>query len=58
MGCSGMAIIGGYAAFFHNSKAITFIVVLGMAVSALCAIRVVPNYGWLSPQPAGGWWSN
>ncbi|WP_432246453.1 GGDEF domain-containing protein [Mycolicibacterium sp. ELW1] len=54
MGCTGMAVIGGYAAFFHNSKAITFIVVLGMAVGALCAIRVVPHYGWA--VAAAGWW--
>ncbi len=54
MGCTGMAVIGGYAAFFHNSKAITFIVVLGMAVGALCAIRVVPHFGWA--VAAAGWW--
>jgi diguanylate cyclase (GGDEF)-like protein len=54
MGCTGVAVIGGYTAFFHNSKAITFVVVVGMAVGAFCAIRVVPEYGWA--PAAAGWW--
>ncbi|MBB3601019.1 diguanylate cyclase (GGDEF)-like protein [Mycolicibacterium sp. BK556] len=54
MGCTGLAVVGGYAAFFHNSKAITFIVVLGIAVGALCATRVVPIYGWA--VAGAGWW--
>jgi len=54
MGCTGLAIIGGYTAFFHNSKAITFTVVLATAVGTLCAIRVVPDYGW-TVAAAGLW---
>lgn len=54
MGCTGMAVIGGYAAFFHNSKAITFTVVIGIAVGAFCASRVIHDYGWA--VAAAGWW--
>ncbi|WP_319428667.1 GGDEF domain-containing protein [Mycobacterium sp. RTGN5] len=46
MGCTGLAVIGGYVAFFHNSKAIAFTVVLAIAVGTLCATRVAPNSGW------------
>ena len=46
MGCTSLAIIGGYVAFFHNSKGITFTVVLAVAVGTLCAARVAPIYGW------------
>ncbi|MFI5382056.1 MAG: GGDEF domain-containing protein [Tepidisphaerales bacterium] len=47
MGCTGMAVIGGYTAFFHNSKAIAFNVVLAIAAGALCAARVVSADGWV-----------
>jgi diguanylate cyclase (GGDEF)-like protein len=43
MGCTGMAVIGGYAAFFHNSKAIAFNVVLAISVGALSAARVAES---------------
>ncbi len=46
LGCTGMAVIGGYAAFFHSSKPIVFTVVLGIGVGALCAARVAPGNGW------------
>jgi diguanylate cyclase (GGDEF)-like protein len=46
MGCTGLAVIGGYVAFFHNSKAIAFTVVLSIAVGTLCAARVAPLSGW------------
>ncbi len=46
MGCTSLAVIGGYAAFCHNSKAITYAVVLGVAVGTLSAARVASIYGW------------
>jgi diguanylate cyclase (GGDEF)-like protein len=46
MGCTGMAIIGGYTAFFHNTRAIVFSVVLATAVGVYCAARVAVADGW------------
>jgi diguanylate cyclase len=47
MGCTGVAILGGYAAFFHNSKAITGVVVFGITAGVLCAARVAATYDWV-----------
>lgn len=54
MGCTGVAILGGYAAFFHNTKAITVVVVFGIAAGVLCAIRVAAVDGWVVAT-AGLW---
>ena len=54
MGCTGVAILGGYAAFFHNTKAITVVVVFGIAAGVLCAIRVAAVDGWV--VAAAGLW--
>jgi diguanylate cyclase (GGDEF)-like protein len=54
MGCTGVAILGGYAAFFHNTKAITVVVVFGIAAGAVCAIRVAAADGWVVAT-AGLW---
>lgn len=47
MGCTGMVILGGYAAFFHNTKAIAVNVVLAIAAGVLCAVRVAEAYNWV-----------
>ncbi|SBS76219.1 Diguanylate cyclase [uncultured Mycobacterium sp.] len=54
MGCTGVAIIGGYVAFFHNTKAITVVVVVGLAAGVVCAARVAPADGWV--VAAAGLW--
>ena len=54
MGCTGIAVIGGYTAFFHNSKAIAFTVVLASIAGVLCAVRVAVADGWM--VAAAGLW--
>lgn len=54
MGCAATAILGGYAAFFHNTKAIAVIVAVGTAASVVCAIRVAETDGWVAAT-AGLW---
>lgn len=45
MGCTALALVGGYVAFFHNTKAVVYIVSLAVIAGALCAVRVDENYG-------------
>ncbi len=40
MGCTSLAITGGYAAFFHNTKAIVFNIGVALSVGAVSAARV------------------
>ncbi|GAY13980.1 diguanylate cyclase [Mycobacterium sp. shizuoka-1] len=47
LGCTGVAILGGYAAFMHNTKAIAVVVVIGVAAGAACAARMVATEGWV-----------
>jgi diguanylate cyclase (GGDEF)-like protein len=54
MGCTGTAILGGYAAFFHNTKAIAVNIGLGIAAGLVCAARVAPENGW-AVATAGLW---
>lgn len=54
MGCSALALLGGYAAFFHNTKAIASIVGLGIAAGVICAARVAETDGWVAAI-AGLW---
>ncbi|WP_228000324.1 diguanylate cyclase [Mycolicibacterium sp. P1-5] len=54
MGCTAMAILGGYAAFFHNTRAIAVNVVLATVAGVFCALRVIETDGWV-PATAGLW---
>lgn len=47
MGCTGVAIVGGYAAFLHNSKTIAGVLAFGVTASVVCAIRVAATYEWV-----------
>jgi diguanylate cyclase (GGDEF)-like protein len=44
--CTGIAIPAGYAAFFHNTKAIAVVVSVAFAAGVLCAFRAAGTYGW------------
>lgn len=44
MGCTGLAVTGGYLAFFHNSKAIALNVALAVISGALCAARMTQSH--------------
>jgi diguanylate cyclase (GGDEF)-like protein len=54
MGCTGIAIIGGYAAFFHNTKAIAVNIAFAVIAGVLCAARVNAEDGWVVAT-AGLW---
>ena len=54
IGCTGMVIITGYAAFFHNTKAIAVGFTLAVVAGIVCAVRVFNVDGWI-PAIAGLW---
>lgn len=54
MGCAAIALLGGYAAFFHNTKAIAANVALGVTAGLICATRVAETDGWVAAI-AGLW---
>ncbi|AKK30097.1 diguanylate cyclase [Mycobacterium sp. EPa45] len=54
LGCTAMALLGGYAAFFHNTKAIAVNILLGVVAGVLCALRVAEADGWVAAT-AGLW---
>ncbi|MCX2929228.1 GGDEF domain-containing protein [Mycobacterium sp. CVI_P3] len=54
MGCTGLAILGGYAAFFHNAKAVAVNVSIAITAGAVCAVRAAPDNG-LAVATAGLW---
>lgn len=43
MGCTALALVGGYVAFFHNTRAVAYTVALAVIAGALCATRVGHN---------------
>jgi diguanylate cyclase (GGDEF)-like protein len=55
MGCCALAITGGYLAFFHNTKAIVYSVVVAGCAATICAARmaVLPDQAWVA---VAGWW--
>lgn len=40
IGCAGMLIISGYAAFFHSTKAICISVMFSVVAALVCAVRI------------------
>lgn len=40
MGCTALALVGGYMAFFHSTKSVAYVVALAVIFGALCASRV------------------
>lgn len=54
MGCAAIALLGGYAAFFHNTKAIAVNVALGLGAGLVCGARVAADDGWVAAI-AGLW---
>jgi diguanylate cyclase (GGDEF)-like protein len=55
MGCTGLAIIGGYLAFFHNTRAILFNVLVATVAGAVCAARVMAAHDSDIAAIAGLW---
>lgn len=55
MGCCALVIIGGYLAFFHDTKAIVYSIVVAGLAATICAARVVavPDQALVA---AAGWW--
>lgn len=55
MGCCALVIIGGYLAFFHNTKAIVYGIVVAGFAATFCAARVaaLPDQALVA---AAGWW--
>jgi len=43
MGCNGLAVIGGYLAFFHNARFIVVHVIVATVTAAICAARVAAD---------------
>lgn len=44
MGCTALALVGGYMAFFHNIKAVTYTVALAVVAGAACASRLIDDH--------------
>ena len=56
MGCTGLAIIGGYFAFFHTTREIVLNVVIATVVGGICALRVLAaDEGDVVAALAGFW---
>ncbi len=55
MGCTGLAITGGYLAFFHSTRTVVFNIVVAAVAGAVCAGRVVTSHGDISTAAAGLW---
>lgn len=55
MGCTGLAIIGGYLAFFHNTRAVLFNVLVATVAGAICAARVMAAHESDIAAIAGLW---
>ncbi len=45
LACTSLAIVGGYVAFFHSTKAVVYTVVLSAVAGAFCATRMLDTHG-------------
>lgn len=55
MGCTGLVVTGGYLAFFHDTRAILFNLVLATAAAGFCASRVLVAHDNAIAAFAGFW---
>lgn len=45
LACTSLAIVGGYVAFFHSTRAVLYTVILSAVAGAVCATRMVDTHG-------------
>lgn len=55
MGCTGLAIIGGYFAFFHTTREIVLNVVIATVAGGICGLRVLAAHEGDVAALAGFW---
>ncbi len=55
MGCTGLAVTGGYLAFFHNTRAVLFNLAVAAVVGAYCTLRLFEMHQDEVSAIAGFW---